>query len=302
MSRLIKQGETKHVSRLIKATKDFSGQINDYEISPTSQGVWGSKAKITCGNTIIKSDDLDVEFDVSFDDDMEANEAEITVYNLSDNTINKLTRGAYITVEAGFDDDTGVIFRGYIDKPTTTYEGADKVTTLRCLDSISKRTLEEITYTSGTKASYILKDLLNRTGTPIAVFNMRRDWTYEDEQKVDGDLMECIKRYSQVCGVSTFVKYGKIYSRHIKQGDNIGFTLSEDTGLIGSPTAYEEELTAEDFKETITGWECQMLLQHRISAGVIINLKSLAAKGQYRVRSGRHSYSNGECITTAKLM
>lgn len=302
MSQFIKHGDTKHVSRLIKATKDFGGLINDYEISPTSKGVWGSKAKIVCGNTTIKSDDLDVEFDISFDDDMEANEAEVTIYNLSDNTINKLTRKAYITIEAGFDDDTGIIFSGYIDKPTTTYEGADKVTTLRCLDDISKRTLEEITYAEGTAASYILKDLISKTGTPIAVFDMRRDWTYEDEQKVDGDLMECIKRYSQVCGVSTFVKNGKIYSRHIKNGDNIGFTLSEDTGLIGSPTAYSEEMTAEDFKETIEGWECQMLLQHRISAGVIINLSSLAAKGQYRVRSGRHSFSNGECITTAKLM
>ena len=285
MSQFIKNGDKKHISRLIQATKDFSGQIDSYSIPPESKGVFGSKAKITCGNTVINSDELDIEFDVAFDDDLEANEAQITVYNLSDNTINKLTYHAYITVEAGFDDDTGVIFRGYIVKTTTTHEGADKVTAIRCLDDVSERTLEEITYAAGTTASYILKDLLNRTGTPIAVFNMRRDWTY-----------------SQVCGVSTFVRNGKLYSRHIKTGDNIGFTLSEDTGLIGSPTSYEEELTAEDFKETINGWDVEMLLQHRISAGAIINLTSIEAKGQYRVRSGRHRYSNGECVTTAKLM
>lgn len=302
MSQFIKNGETKHVSRLIKATKDFAKQLDSYEIDPKTKGVWGSEAKIICGGVTIKSDELDVEFDVAFDDDMEANESSITVYNLSANTINNIKYHSEISIEAGFSGDTGVIFKGFVDKVTTTHDGADKVTTIRCYDDISKKTIAEITYAAGTKASYILKDLLNKTGTPIDVFNMRRDWTYKDEQKVDGDLAQNIKKYSEVCGVSTYVRNGKIYSRYIKDGDNISFTISEETGMIGSPSAYEEEITAEDYKETVKGWECECLLQHRISAGVICNLKSLDANGQYRVKSGTHTFNNGECITKVKLM
>lgn len=301
MSQFIKNGETKHISRLIKATKDFTEQIKSYEIDPKTKGVWGSQAKVICGGVTLKSDELDLEFDVAFDDDMEANEANVTVYNLSANTINNLKYHSKISIEAGFSGDTGVVFSGYIDKVSTSYENADKITTIRCFDDISNKTITEITYAAGTKASYILKDLLNKTGTPIAVFDMRRDWTYKDEQKIDGNLEENIKKFSEVCGVSTYVRNGKIISRYIKESDGINFTLSEETGLIGSPTAFEEEITAEDYKETVKGWECECLLQHRFAAGGKIKLKSLGANGEYRICSGHHTFNVDEAVSKIKI-
>lgn len=302
MSQFVKNGTQKHSSRLIKTAKELAKEMDSYTVDPASKGVFGSKAKIICGDVTISSDTLDVEFNVKFDDDMEVNEAEVTIYNLSNNTVNRIKYRSQISIEAGFDDDTGVIFSGFVDKVTTTYSDADKITTIRCYDDITNKTIEEITYAANTTASYILKDLLNKTGTPIAVFNMRRDHTYEDEQKVDGSLTENIKKYSEVCGVSTYIKNGKIYSRYIKEGDSTNFTISEDTGMIGSPSAYEEEVTAEDFKETVNGYEVEMLLQHRMSAGAICNIKSLVVNGQYRVRSGEHVFAIDECTTRVKMM
>ena len=302
MSRFIKNGENKHRSRLVKAVKALPEQLDSYVIDPATRGVFGSKARITSEGVSIKSDDLDVEFDVNFDDDLEPNEANITVYNLSANTISKLKYHNALTITAGFGNDTGIVFTGFIDKVLTEYDGADKVTKIRCYDDISNKTLQELTYSANTTASYILRSLLNKTGLPIAVFKPRRNWTYKDEQKVDGSLPENIKKYSEVCGVSTFVKNGKIYSRYIKEGDATHFTISEETGMIGSPSEYEEEITAEDYKDVVKGYEVEMLLQHRMSAGAICKIKSLITNGTYRVRSGSHSFSNGECITKAKLM
>lgn len=286
-------------SRLIKAVSEGLDNLESYNIKPS--GVFGSEARIICGAVTVKSSELDIEFNVKFDDDMEANEAEITIYNLSNNTVNQFKKGSQISIEAGFKGDTGVIFTGYITKVQTSHDDADKTTIIKCIDDVSKKTITEKTYAAGTKASYILKDLLNMTGTPIAVFKMRRDWTYKDEEKVDGDLMENIKSYSEVCGVSTYINKGKIYSRYIKEGDNIYFSLSEDTGLIGSPEYFEEEKTAEDYKETVKGYECEMLLQHRMSAGAIVELKSLDASGTFRVCSGEHTFNIDECITKAKM-
>lgn len=286
-------------SRLIKAVSAGIDSLQSYEIKPN--GVFGSEAKIICGDVTIKSSDLDVEFTVKFDDDMEANEAEIIVYNLSKSTTSRFKNKSKISIEAGYEGDTGVIFVGYVTKVKSTMDGADKVTTIKCIDDVNKKTISEVTYAAGTKASYILKELLKKTGTPIAVFKMRRDWTYKDEVKVDGDLMENIKSYSEVCGVSTYVNKGKIYSRYIKEGDNVYFDLSEETGLIGSPEEYEEEITAEDYKDVINGYECEMLLQHRMSAGAIVSLKSLQAKGTYRVCGGEHIFNRDEAITKAKM-
>lgn len=299
-SRVVKAAEqSKNVSRLVKAMEGWTKPLESFSEKPN--GVWGSVAVVKSGGVTLNSNELDIEFTIPFDDDLEANEAEIIVYNLTANTINNLKYRASISVEAGYTGDTGVIFKGFIDRVQTKYENADKITTIKCLDDVSKKSIESLSFAAGTKASYILKTLINKTGIPIAVFKMRRDWTYKDASTVDGDLMENIKKYSEVCGVSTYVNKGKIYSRYIKEGDNIEFTLQESTGLLNSPSSYSEEITAEDYKETVNGYECECLLQHRITAGAIINLKSMAANGTFRVRSGEHIFNPDEAITKIKV-
>lgn len=300
MSKVITQKSNSHlISSVIKAAGKWSEDLKSFSVDP--DGVFGSTATIKSGNVTIKSAELDLEFTVPFDDDMEANEAEIIVYNLSETTINNLKCKAGISIEAGYKNDTGVIFKGFINKITTKYEGADKITTIKCLDDVTKKSVENLSFAKNTKASYILKTLVDKTGIPVAVFKMRRDHTYENEQTVDGDLMENIKKYAKVCGVSVYVNKGRIYARHIKEGDNISFTVQADTGMIGSPEPYEEEITAEDFKETINGYNITMLLQHRMTTAAIINLSSRIAKGKFRVNSGTHRFSQAECTTEIKV-
>lgn len=283
-------------SALVKAFETWSDPI---DIRP--EGVFGSVATVITGDVTIKSEELDVEFVVPFDDDMEPNEAEIIVYNLSDNTIKQLNKGAAISIEAGYKGDTGVIFKGYISKVKTKYDRVDKVTTIYAMDDIKDHTLESLSFAANTKASYILQELINKTGIPVAVFNPRRDHTYKDSQTVDGDLMENIRKYAEVCGISVYVSMGKIYARYIKEGDNLNFEVSVDTGMIGSPSSYEEEVTAEDYTDTVDGYEVEMLLQHRMCAGAIVKLTSKAANGTYRVCSGEHRFSPSEAVTTAKM-
>ncbi len=297
-SSYVYEGQSKHASRFIQSFYDVTAV--DFNEKPN--GVFGSTAKIMCNGLTIKSSELDFEFSVPFDDNLIANEAEIIVYNLTNDTISKFKYKAKLSIEAGYTGDTGVIFNGYITKVSTKYEGADKVTTIKCLDDVNKKTIESITFSEKTKASYILKTLLNKTNTPIAVFKIRRDWTYKDSVNVEGDLYDNIKKYAEVCGISVFVNKGKIYARYIKDGDNLNFTLSEDTGLIGSPEIFEEEVTAEDFKETVTGYKGKCLLQHRMTTAGIIKLNSRQVKGTFRIRSGRHTFNPDECITEFEVI
>ena len=298
-SQFVTSGKGKNTSRLIKAMKGWN--TGKFYTDPP-KGAFGSEATIKCNQAVIKSSELDIEFEVPFDDDMEFNEAEIIIYNLNNTTLSRLVKGKKITIESGFKGDTGVIFTGYIDKKTTKHEGVDRKTTLKCLDRVSETKLKEITFKAGTKASVILKTLLGKTGTPIAVFKIRHDYTFKDEQKVDGKLMENIKKYADICGISVYVSGGKIYARYLKEGDNLNFTISEDTGMIGAPTEYEEENTAnEDHAETIKGYEIESILQHRFRAGGIIKLISRDASGTFRIRSGSHSFRMGEATSKIKV-
>ena len=293
---VMQEGKSKVASALVKA---FDSWTTPYDIRP--DGVFGSVAVIKSGQVTISSETLDVEFEVPFDDDMEPNEASITIYNLSDNTIKQLKKDAEISIEAGYKGDTGVVFSGYISKVETSHDGADRSTRIYALDDVKDHKIESISYKGGTKASYILEDLIGKTGIPVAVLSIRRDHTYKDSQTVSGDLMQAISKYAEVCGISVYVSKGKIYARYIKEGDNLNFVVSTDTGMIGYPCLFTEEVKAEDFVETVNGYEVEMLLQHRMCAGAIVDLKSKAGNGQFRVCGGQHSFSPDEAITQIKM-
>lgn len=288
--------DSKLTSALVKA---FETWKEPYDIRP--DGVFGSIAIVRTGQVTINSETLDLEFTVPFDDDLEPNEAEIIVYNLSDNTIKQLKKGAEISIEAGYKGDTGILFKGYISKVKTKHDAVDKATTIYAMDDIKDHSIESMSFAANSQASYILKTLIEKTGIPVAVFSPRRDYTYKDSQTVDGDLMENIKKYAEVCGISVYVSKGKIYARYIKEGDNLNFDVSIETGMIGSPSDYEEEITAEDYTDTIDGHEVEMLLQHRLYAGAIVKLTSKNATGTFRVCSGEHRFSPDEAVTVAKM-
>lgn len=293
---------SKHNSRMVKAFQGWSDSLESYSQPP--KWVFGRVAIIESGSVTLKSEELDLEYEIPFDDDTEANEATIIVYNLSKKTIQALKYNNPITVTAGYKNDTGVIFSGFISKVSTKVEGVDKVTTIYALDDtdLKERDLADISYKAGTKASYILKDLIGKLHLPLAEFKVKRDWTYKDSVNVNGGLMSNIKQYAEVCGISVYINKGKVYARHISEGDNINFTVSADTGLIDSPEEFEEEITAEDYKDTVKGYKFKMLLQHRMNTAAIINLKSEYVSGEYRVRSGVHRFNESESITEVEVI
>lgn len=303
---VLKDNSRNHISRLIKSVQSLKN-LEDYSEKPS--GVWGSKATIKCNNVTIKSSDLDFEFTIPFDDNLEADEGEILVYNLSDNTKNRLKVGEGISIEAGYEGDTGVIFDGDVRKSYSNREGADIATTIKIYDGVPTSTdklieegkLEE-TY-DGVPAKDILKALLEAEGSPIAIFDVESDYEYENSVSIGDDLQGEIKKYSEVCGVSTFKSKGKIYCCKLEKVSNgITFNVSEETGMIGSPSPFEEVVAVGDKEETIKGFEIEMLLQHRAAVGAIVNLQSEQYKGKYYIKSGTHRFNQGTATTTIKVV
>lgn len=275
--------KNKKVSNLVTAMKSWNMD------TAQPDGQFGRVVKIT-SNGVTLDNSLDLEFTVPFDDDTEANEAEIRVYNLTKTTIGRLRPNNEISITAGYKKDTGVIFTGVISTVKTRWSGQDKVTTITAIDceDLKERDVDSIAFKAGVKASYILRSLVDRLGLPVACFKIRRDHTYKDAVTVSGGLMSAIKQYAEVCGVSAYINKRKVYVRHLKDGDNLGFTVDADTGLIGSPEEFTEEIQSEDYTDTVEGIKFKMLLEHRITTASIIRLKSKDYSGTYRVREGEH--------------
>lgn len=295
--------KTDSYSRVIESFRRLEGEIGLETERADSGGLYGHTVMIRTGDMTIQNDSIDCEFDIQFDDDTEANEAEILVYNLSDPTIENIKTGAPITVTAGYGTDTGIIFSGFIVKPHTYFSGIDRVTKIYALDDANRkeRELESISFSAGTAASQILRSLVDMLGLPVAVFSLKRDYTFGDKATVNGGLMDNIRRYAQICGVSAYLCKGQVYVRHLTEGDALEFQLSSDTGLL-SLEEFEEEQTAEDFKDTVHGYEMTMLLQHRVTTASLITVKSRKVSGTYRVREGSHTYDGTDFLTKVKAI
>ena len=306
MSRISQHIETKkkdnRISNMVVAMQGWNEKLDVSMETPKDN--FGIKISVICGDLSVTNDKLDVEFDVPFDDDLEKNEAEIVIYNLSKDNVARIKRNQEISIKCGYGNDTGVIFTGRVSKVVTKMSGQDKQTTIYALDSesLDEVNVKSLAFAAGSKASYILKSLAGKLSLPLAVFKTRRDHTYKDKVTIDGNILTEIKKYAEVCGVSAYINKGKLYIRHISDGDNINFSVEDDTGLIGSPEEFEEEITAEDYKDTIRGYNVKMLLQHRITTASIITLKSRFVNGKYRVIEGSHSYNGTDFITTIKVI
>lgn len=289
---------TKHekVSSMMKAMQGWETSLATPDVKPDGQ--FGRVVKIQIGGLTL-TNDLDLEFTVPFDDDTEANEAEIIIYNLTKTTISRIKTDEEISITAGYGSDTGVIFVGVISTVKTKWSGQDKITTITAIDDtkLEERDIDSISFNAGTKASYILKTLVGKLNLPIAVFKTRRDHTYTEAVTVSGGLMSNIKNYAEVCGVSAYINKRKIYVQHLSEGDDLGFTVSVDTGLIDSPEEFTEEVDNEDYTETVNGVTFKMLLEHRITTASIIKLKSREFDGSYRVRGGQHVCNESDFFT-----
>lgn len=284
------------------------------------------KAIVRIGPAIvINRDSFKFTFEVPFDDDTEPNEIKVEIYNLSRETIAAIRKNDKLTIEAGYvSDDTGIICSGRVTKFTTSTSGLDKITTVYAIDSqdLDEKTIASKTYASGTKASYILKDLAGKLGIPIAIIDIEQDVTYPQGWTVDGKITDEMQKVAVHCGVSVYVNKGYLYVRSLDDGDDAYFELSVETGLLDSPEEFyeEEEITEEDQKYVTTkkgkrklkkvkdktvvevhGYKCKCLLQHRITTASIIDLKSKEANGKYRVRNGTHKFDTDfvtefECV------
>lgn len=265
----------------------------------------------TDNNIALKNEDYKITFEVPFDDDMDMNTAEATVYNLKDSTITKLRKNDTITIEAGYGTDIGIICSGRISNISTKYNGLDKITTINIKDGpdLSSKSLENKTYVNGTKASYILRDLANTLGLAIAKFQVPNDVTYTEGYVVDGNITEAMATIATHCGIGVYVHKSKLYIRPITSGDDLRFTLSADTGLLGSPEAFSEstEVTEEDMRYVSksrmkavfgkwyiieNGYKVTSLLQHRFQVASIVTLKSREINAKCRVKSGVHTFDN----------
>lgn len=264
---------------------------------------------------------LEIRFEVPFDDDSKPNESVVEIFNLSDDSVARIKRGIFCTVEAGYTGDVGVIASGVVSRAMTSVEGVNKVTTVYILEGedfsrikVTSKTADpaerytsgakkgqskeqkmQISFKAGTTADVIVKRLVSVLGIKLAgTPKLVRNKVYKKGYVVTGLILNNLEEVVRDCGSIIYYRRGRLVIRPLKEGFDERFTLETDTGLIGSPQPFEDD--------GVRGYTSKSLLQHRITVASIIQLKSLTANGRYRVRKGKHIATASDFYTEVEVI
>lgn len=266
--------------------------------------------EVVVEKTKFNNDDFYIEFEIPFDDGPDANIGEVTIYNLADKTIAAMKKGSGIIVNAGYQNDIGAILIGKTQVINTDWQNVDKKTKIFVLDATDEWMQTDVnqTFKEGIKAKQILNALLPKTGLKTGALQLPVDKVYKGGRRIKGKVGKVIVEIAQDCGAKVHVNKEKIFIREKPAGDDTGFLLNKENGLIGSPTPIEKEeemptaSTEEKGKKVIRkGWKVKSLLNHNITTDVIIKISSKTANGFFRVESGKHTSGGNNYYTEMEV-
>lgn len=216
------------------------------------------------------------------------NTSQITVYNLNpDHRAALQTKGVKVTLEAGYrGPGLSRIFIGDVRTVDHVIEAGDAETVMKLGEGERSYRFARLTKTwsAGTGAGTVLRDLANATGLaigniPDVVANLST--TFDSGYAVHGPVSDSLDRLVKSLGYVWSVQDETLQVLNpgaTAQGDAQIPEISEDTGLVGSPEVGAPEKKGQP---GLVGFKC--LLRPVIPGGKV-RLKSKRYDGELRVK------------------
>lgn len=220
----------------------------------------------------------------------EPNTAEISVWNLSENSRAQVqVRGTRISLSAGYRGTSEVLFSGNIRKATTTRVGADVVTRIQAGDGETAYRTARVneSLAPGTTVADALSTLGKSLG--IGLGNVKEkaseggwrgkltEWT--NGLTLSGKSSEELDKLTRSLGLEWSIQDGELQVlRSGERNRDAAVLLTSDSGLIGSPEVGDLGVV------NVTS-----LLQPGLRPGRAVDLRSEFLRGLYRVQKVTHS-------------
>ena len=271
------------------------------------KGYWIQQVEVLAGQkkfTNEGEDALEIEFDIPFSNNKEPDIAEITIYNLSDSSIEQIKKDGYITVNAGYKQLGNIanIFTGKIEEVATEWLYVDKVTKIKATDGGDawRKVKVNKTYQRNTKASDIMRDLAKAMGYEITKIEPKEDITYKLGKTITSYASTSLDQLAKDTKSKLFINKNRITIDDEDKGNNTGVLLNENSGLIGTPTMVKDETgdkngsrdyeanKKENDKER-KAWRVTSLLNPMFETDTIIKVESRTINGEYRIVRGVHN-------------
>ena len=254
------------------------------------------------------------EFEIPFYDSEELKSVSFKIHNLSEATRKSIVKNLPIILNAGYEDDVGVIFVGIINGASAQLNDTEWIVEISATAILQEWLNTEInkTYMPGADAENILMDLLNIFGVEVGRFELKTNRVYPRGRVCSGKMKDLLKKIvTEECGSRMLVRDNRIVINDPDAAVYSGVLLTPYTGLLASQgdnseilgmTPDETQSTKEEKDEKGGTIKIKCLLNHRIGAGDIIRVQSRARNGIYQVVSGVHRGSpDGEWCTELEI-
>ncbi len=251
---------------------------------------------------LITSDDLDVEFKIENNIEKTAGQAEIAIYNLSDDSKSKIEKSKVIQLKAGYKGDYGIVFYGKIDRVWDEQEEGDVKTVIQASD-MTKMLFESgytvKMYPKGTKIEDIIKEMFEMAGVPVGkidspgiTLNTDRVFRGSPHQIIE----KCVALTNGELARSSGLFEGflrqqyRLWTAYVK--NNMGYFVRKDYQeseaiVLSSETGLMEVSKSEDENETID-YLIRALFNWKISQNSLIQLLSMKTSGVFKVVEFKH--------------
>lgn len=230
--------------------------------------------------------DLEIDFNVKFQLEDEQIVNDVAIANLTPETIRTINKGDRVIINAGYGDNMGNVLVGTIADMDTNSDNVDRILNLMVKPDIniilSLRVCKS--YTPGTMASFIIKDLLNEINVEVGTVKLDRDVKYEQGKVFNSTVNDALTEIVAETNSFMFVRCNIIYIIDSIYEIDTGILLNKSTGLIGSP----EIIDIGDAK----GYKITCLLNPMLTLGSIFRLESRYLSGLFRVQNGQHDGSS----------
>lgn len=273
----------------------------------TSGYYFGYKSNIIIqlkGKTMTLNDNFENEYEINSDDSSNPSSNSVTIYNLSDTTINKIKKDQHIIVKSGPSDLYGILSEGNISKIEANNDsGKDRQLTIQFIEgaNLSKVTYKNnfngaktvksksskkvnLTFKKNTKAKAIIQKIAKVSGIKIYSLKLRKNKVYKRGYSTSKSPLNALKDVVKDCNSTMYQRKGKLviddgksdnpYKEHLY--------LSIGSGLLSEPNS-----TDDDNDKTYT---LQCFDDPRLMAGSSVNISSKTLKGLKRVKSVQHTH------------
>ncbi len=250
---------------------------------------------------LITSDQLDIEFTVKGSNSSDANTAEISIFNLSRKTRDKIKADQEVLLKAGYVGDVGTVFTGKIKTISETRDQGELQTKILVLTKGYATGIPAVKYPDGTPLRTIIENALRASEiTPEKIddqgFPLESDYTSDTNA---GAVLEyCAKL------INGSKKPHKTAAYYIE--GNAGYFVTDDYSrdavVLSAETGLIETLPEDPGDGRFTR-SIRSGLNHRIRVDSYIDLRSLStgATGTYKVVEYVHKYEGTEYTTECKV-